>query len=176
MILWEHLLLLQVYAAPRAIARSSIVAAVAVLLLQTLLIAVLLAERRRHIRARYAVSEQLNYENLIAELTTDAVRHTYNAPRALEDAVRRIGIYADAGSVVFVQHTADRGAPEKRVAWHAPQSQEEPLGSKLEIPLLLNGKSMGSLQLHRKAKDAGWPTKLAGRMVAAGEKSAVARS
>src|SRR5688572_20546622 len=169
MILWESVLLLQTYAVPTGISSRFTIVAGGVLGVQMLLIAVLLAERRRHIRSRHAVSEQLNYENMIAELTTDAVRHTYHAPRALEDAVRRIGIYAGANAVEFVQQTSSGQSSEKRVAWQAPQSQEQPRGSKLEVALIINGKSLGSLRLYRDPKQGGWPTLLASRMVAAGE-------
>ncbi len=145
------------------------VLALALFILQTALIGLMLLERRRRIRAQQVVADQLTYGQLIAELTTDAERHTYESPRALEDAIARIGRYSGAGTVVFQRHDGDKEKTRRPVVWHNPNNRGATRGAKLEIPLITNGESMGLLQLHRSDEGEGWPTQLAERMVAAGE-------
>jgi signal transduction histidine kinase len=140
-----------------------------------LLILLVLFERRGRIRAERAVADQLAYESMIAKLTTDAVRHAYDAPRALEDALGRIGVYANASTVIF-RHAGE--TEERRsLAWRSPDPLPGQRTVQLEVPLIINGKPTGILQLHRNAEGGGWPTQLAARIVAAGEiiASAVAR-
>jgi signal transduction histidine kinase len=140
-----------------------------------LLILLVLFERRGRIRAELAVADQLAYESMIAKLTTDAVRHAYDAPRALEDALGRIGVYANASTVIFrhVGETEER----RSLVWRSPDPPPAQGTVQLEVPLIINGKPTGVLQLHRNAEGGGWPTQLAARIVAAGEiiASAVAR-
>src|SRR5688572_17894298 len=91
-----------------------------IVLIVTLVMMVLLVvyERRRRIRAERAVADQLAYESMIAKLTTDAVRHAYDAPRALEDALGRIGVYANASTVVF-RHTGET-EQQRSLVWRSP--------------------------------------------------------
>ena len=158
-------------------ARTFVVIAIGLFLLQTALIALMLLERQRRLRAQREVADQGAYERMIAELTTDAVRHTYDAPRALEDALGRIGTYSKASTVIFLRHDGDGEKARRPIAWQAANAGGS-RGAKLEIPLITNGESIGILQLYRSADSDGWPIQLAGRMVAAGEiiAGAVARA
>lgn len=148
---------------------------IVLLICLALMVLLVLLERRGRMRAERAVVDQMAYETMIAKLTTDAVRHAYDAPRALEDALGRVGVYANASTVIF-RHAGE--SDERRsLVWRSPDPPPAQGTVKLEIPLIMNGKPTGVLQLHRNAESGGWPTQLAARIVAAGEiiASAVAR-
>jgi len=169
--------------------RMAVLITLAVIALQLTLIALLLVERQRRKRAQLELRERSAYEQTIARLTTDAVRHApEEAPQALEDALSHIAEYAGASAATLVQcpETA-LGAPV-RLAWAAPINGKHPPavasssghsrnGSRLEIPLVADGTRIGTLELHRD-EGGGWPATLIRRLDSAGEviASAMARS
>ena len=170
--------------------RSAVLLTLAVFAVQTALIALLLVERQRRKRVQRALQEQSVYEQTIARLTTDAVRHAPDdAPQALEDALARIATYAGASSAMLVQYPDTSVGVPVRLAWAlstnggpghdraGPVSLEMSKGSRLEIPLVADGAMVGALELHHENGN-GWPAPLIRRLESAGEviASAMARS
>jgi len=168
--------------------RTTVLIGLGVISVEALLIGLLLVERQRRRRAQLAVQEQAAYEHTMAGLTTDAVRHVPDdAPRALEDALARIGLYAGASIATLVQRPDNEVDEPLRLSWHAGENGhasesapvENGLGSRsrLEIPLVADGTSIGRLELQR-SDGHGWPAALIRRLDSAGEilASAMARS
>jgi len=168
--------------------RTAVLLSLAVFSLELTLIALLLVERQRRKRAQLELRERSAYEQTIARLTTDAVRHApEEAPRALEDALSHIAEYAGASAATLIQESeTDAGAPV-RLTWAAhtngtgpsmpPAPPLQSSVSRLEIPLVADGARIGTLELHRE-RDGGWPAQLIRRLDSAGEviAGAIARS
>ena len=107
----------------------------------------------------------------MAELATDAVRHApEDAPRALEDALARVGSYAGADAAMLVQY-AD-AASDRRVeciGCDATRSDDGddrycrasgPMPSDSSSRWSSPGRSVGALELYRKRPGKEWPTEL----------------
>jgi C4-dicarboxylate-specific signal transduction histidine kinase len=170
--------------------RSVILGALAIMAAQALLIGMLLAERGRRRRAQRALAEQGEYERTIAELTTDAVRHApEDAPRALEDALARVGAYARADAAVLVLAADGPARPASRLSWmRRPGTRSDDLlpavpsgeadAFRLELPLVVGRTHVGALELYRMRPGEPWPAALAARLGAAAEviAGAIARS
>jgi signal transduction histidine kinase len=168
--------------------RREVLVTLAVIIAESLLIGLLLLERRQRKRAQSAVQEQTVYEQTMATLTTDAVRHApEDAPRALEDALARIGRYAGANTATLVQFPDTSTEAPTQLSWmaspnsnhgQAPTEMGEQVDTtRLDIPLVADGTPIGSLHLSR-SDGRGWPNALARRLDSAGEviASAMARS
>jgi hypothetical protein len=148
--------------------RHVILTALGIMTAQALLIGALLVERRARRRAQQALRDQSAYERTMAELATDAVRHApEDAPRALEDALARVGSYARADAAVLVQHEDGTSRPESRLYWMGrPGLDMDALmrtmfsgsedGYRLELPLVVAGESLGTLALVRIQSDERW--------------------
>jgi signal transduction histidine kinase/ABC-type uncharacterized transport system substrate-binding protein len=165
--------------------RGQIVVTLSVIAAQFILIGLLLLERRRRKSAQRAIAEQVAYEQTIAELTTDAVRHAPDdSPRALEDALARIARYAGASTAILVQYPDIPLRAPTRLFWTSPAEKVIGNGSpaaapsttaasngvlRLEIPLVADGASIGSLELYRHRESGDWPARLVGRLDAAAE-------
>jgi signal transduction histidine kinase len=167
--------------------RGAILAALGIIAAQSLLIGTLLVERAARRRAQRALAEQSEYERTLAELTTDAVRHApEDAPRALEDALSRVGRYAGAQAAVLVQYPDHPSHAATRLAWTraaaAPPGGEATAGTAdaygIELPLVVAGRSVGALELYRPGEGGAWPPQLVARLGAAAEviAGAIARS
>ncbi|HEY7236957.1 MAG TPA: ATP-binding protein [Gemmatimonadaceae bacterium] len=172
--------------------RAPILGALVVIIAQFALIALLLVERRRRMLAQQAVEEQAVYEQTIADLTTDAVRHApEEAPRALEDALARIARYSGATRAVLVQYADVPTRPSTRLHWpySTPYTSRTGNGrlkaectatmdSGLLIPLVADGTPIGALELYRQDVRQDWSPQLVARLDAAGEliAGALARS
>jgi signal transduction histidine kinase len=160
--------------------RAAILTSMGLIALQAVLIALLLVERERGRRAQIAIDEQMAYEQTIADLTTDAMRH---APEeeipALEDALQRISRYAGASRAVLVQYPDGPTRPPLTMTWssegvgigsHSPLAHGQAEGgTELEIPLVADGVPIGALSLHQAGAGKDWPTRLVARLSAAGE-------
>jgi signal transduction histidine kinase len=165
--------------------RTEVLITLGVMTVQLALIALLLVERRRRKRAQLAVEDQAAYEQTMARVRTDAVRHAPDeAPQALENALARIAEYAGASSATLVQSADSNGGAPVRLRWDAPSGLEpsdtpssEGDGSRLEIPLVADGASIGALDLWRH-DGREWPETLVRRIESAGEiiAGAMARS
>lgn len=171
--------------------RTAVLLTLGVFVVESLLIGLLLVERRRRKRAQLAVQEQAAYEQTMARLTTDAVRHApEDTPRALEDALDRIGRYAGATTATLAQRPDSPIEAPLRLSWSALATGTDstdspattpgpgvPKASRLEIPLVADGTSIGTIELLR-ADSGGWPAPLIRRLDSAGEviASAMARS
>jgi len=171
--------------------RTPVLVTLAVFAVQLALIGLLLVERQRRKRAQSALEEQAAYEQTIARLTTDAARHAPDdSPQALEDALARIAEYSGATSASLVQRPDTAAGVPVRLAWSLPTNGkrdhhrvdgvggvENTRASRLEIPLVADGASVGSLELYRD-DHSGWPATLIRRLESAGEviASAMARS
>ncbi|HKW10612.1 MAG TPA: ATP-binding protein [Gemmatimonadaceae bacterium] len=172
--------------------RAPIFAASIVIVAQFALIALLLIERKRRMRAQHAVEEQAVYEQTIADLTTDAVRHApEEAPRALEDALARVARYSGATRAVLVQYADVPTRPSTRLHWpystqytnrtdtrRLKSEYSATIDSGLLIPLVADGTPIGALELYRPDVRQEWSPQLIGRLDAAGEliAGAMARS
>lgn len=163
-----------------------ILVALVVILVESLLIGLLLLERRRRIRAQSAMADQAKYERTMAELMADASRHApEDAPRALEDAIARVGRYADADEVVLVQSSDALSRPPLRHEWtRTPNGASD--GSRantasarqLEFPLVVAGETVGMLTLRRATAADDWRPHLVDRLASAAAvlAGAIARS
>jgi signal transduction histidine kinase/ABC-type uncharacterized transport system substrate-binding protein len=171
--------------------RTEVLFTLGIVVVQSLLIGLLLLERRRRKQAQLAVQEQAAYEQTMAALTADAARHAPDdAPRALEDALARIGRYAGASAATLVEFSDASVEPPPRLFWSAPTNggshsrppapvpaSDSRSDAPLEIPLVADGTAIGTLELHR-TDGLGWSAHLARRLDSAGEiiASAMARS
>jgi signal transduction histidine kinase len=160
--------------------RTTALIGLGVISVEALLIGLLLLERQRRRRAQLALEAQAAYEQTIAGLTTDAARHAADAaPRALEDALARIGRYAGASNAILEQWPDNSIDEPLRLSWHASENGHGGAGavSKLELPLIADGTSMGRLELQRN-DGRGWAATLIRRLDSAGEimAGAMARS
>ena len=150
---------------------------------QTTLIALLLVERHRRRRGQLAIEDQNAYEQAIAALTTDAVRHAPEAaPRALEDVLARVARYAGASRAALILYADDPARAPSRLCWpHSakaatPQDAAPTLSDQsdadapgLRIPLEADGTPIGMLELYRGDVRQEWPPRLVGRLEAAAD-------
>ena len=167
--------------------RTVAVVTLALIAAESVLIGLLLLERRRRKLIQVAVQEQAAYERTMAALTTDAVRHAPDdAPQALEDALARISQYAGASAATLTQYPETSIEPWTHWSWVAPadngRSEQSPTAetsddSRLEIPLIADGAAIGSLEL-RRSDGHRWSSLLTHRLDSAGEiiAGAMARS
>ena len=169
--------------------RVAILVSLGLIVLESVLIALLLVERERRRRAQESVEDQLLYEQTIADLTTEAVRHAPQEDvRALEDALQRISRYAGASRAVLVQYSEGPTQPPVTMSWSAdgvgidsttPYTTGHGNGAaQLEIPLIAEGVPIGALSLYQPNVGRDWSPRLVGRLGAAGEliAGAMARS
>jgi len=149
------------------------------------LIGLLLAERRRRIRAQRSAEEQAEFETMVAELARSTSRGvTEDLPTTLESALSRIALYARARAAVLTLDRYDgatKSVPE-RFVWSAQDDataadQSDPLDDcvKLELRLVSGETCLGALELYR---TSAWPAPLVARLAAAAElvAAAVARA
>jgi C4-dicarboxylate-specific signal transduction histidine kinase len=166
--------------------RREILTTLGIIAAQAMLIGALLVERRARRSAQQALRDQSAYERTMAELATDAVRHApEDAPRALEDALARVGSYVGADAAVLIQ-VADGATRERRVYWMRRRGRLPDDGVpvlpadalRLELPLVVAKTRVGTLELYRMRPGKEWPPELAPRLVAAAEviAGAIARS
>jgi signal transduction histidine kinase len=169
--------------------RFAILTSLALIALESVLIALLLVERERRRRAQDAVQDQLLYEQTMADLTTDAVHHApQDDVRSLEDALERVSRYAGASRAVLVQYPDGPAHPPLTMSWSsdgvgmdsasAYTTSQGNGAAQLEIPLIAEGVSIGALSLYQPNVGREWSPRLVGRLGAAGEliAGAMARS
>jgi signal transduction histidine kinase len=171
--------------------RTAVLLTLGIIVLELMLIGLLLLERQRRKRAQLALQDQAVYEQTMARLTTDAVRHApEDTPRALENALERIGRYAGATAARLVQLPDSETDVPVSLSWSDRTNETrgaDSVGdvaregvlkaSRLEIPLVADGTSIGTIELLR-SDSGGWPAPLIRRLDSAGEvvASAMARS
>jgi C4-dicarboxylate-specific signal transduction histidine kinase len=121
---------------------------------QTGLIALLLFERFKRIRAQRSLHEQWTFNEMLAGLKTDAVRHAPgDTSHALEHAIARIGRYSGAGAAQLLVHGALTPQPSEVVRWSdegsAASSTALTVGivTAVEIPLRSDATRVGTLTL-----------------------------
>jgi C4-dicarboxylate-specific signal transduction histidine kinase len=160
--------------------RAVVLLTCGVIAAESLLIGLLLLERRRRKRAQVALDEQAAYEQVIANLKADAAEHSLdNGLRRLDDALARLAIYARATAAMLVQRPETRLEPPARILWRkdADATHDDaalstaslaaaPDSARLEIPLVADGSSVGVLTL---VNDGGWTPVLVRRIEAASE-------
>ena len=163
--------------------RVAILVSLGLIAVEAGLIALLLLERERGRRAQLAIEDQMAYEQTVAELTNDVMRH---APEeeipALEDALARVSRYAGATRAMLVQYPDGPTRPPLSITWSADGVgiAATPLargrgrvsgggGAELEIPLIADGVPIGALTLFRPDVRNEWSARLVGRLGAAGE-------
>jgi C4-dicarboxylate-specific signal transduction histidine kinase len=160
--------------------RDAIVAALGLFAIESLLIAVLLVERKRRVRAQQAVEEQLAYEQMIGALKGDMVRRSpADLAGTLADALTRVGRFIFASALVLIV-TGDEGAGaetcwvwsnvEDKVREYSDRRSVPSLGggARLDISLVVDQVPYGTLELHR---DGGvpWPDDTATRLGPVGD-------
>jgi signal transduction histidine kinase len=97
------------------------VSALGIIAAQSLLIGLLLLDRKRRLRAPRAVEEQAILDRTLATLTTDAVRHAPDAESsALADALARVAECAGGRAPVLVQYADAPARPATRISWSDP--------------------------------------------------------
>jgi signal transduction histidine kinase len=159
----------------------AILVSLGLIALEAVLIALLLVERERRRRAQLAIDDQMAYEQTIADLTTDAMRHSPQEEiPALEDALARVSRYAGATKAVLVQYPDGPTRPPLSMTWSsdgvgigstalATNRGKSTGGAELEIPLVADGVPIGALSLFRPDVKHEWAPRLVGRLGAAGE-------
>jgi C4-dicarboxylate-specific signal transduction histidine kinase len=151
--------------------------ALGVIGLESLLVGLLLVERRRHRGAQLAIEEQGAYEQAIARLTADAARHAPDeAPRALEDALTRVAMLANASAATLVEYPALPHEQETRLFWPSrvalskkSASAVTHLDTRDEFPLIADGVRVGVLELYRTSGSPDCEARLVRRLEAASE-------
>jgi signal transduction histidine kinase len=148
-----------------------ILAVLGVFAAQALLIARLVLERARRLRAQRSLEQQAAYERMMAALTTDAVRHAPgDATRGMEDALARVARFAGARTATLVVADDGAGGAPLRLRWSTPRQGvgSGGGGARLEVPLISEDRRYGVLELERSG-DAPWPAHLVARLEAAGD-------
>ena len=113
-------------------------------------------ERRKRIRAQRSLQEQAAYEQMLAALRTDAVRHAPDdASHALDHAVARIARFAGAEWAELRVHAERADQPAEIIRWTREESGASPSADvgalaaiPVEIPLRADGRLVGTLMLH----------------------------
>jgi signal transduction histidine kinase len=164
--------------------RVAILLSLGLIAVEAGLIALLLVEREGRRRAQLAIEDQMAYEQTIADLTNDAVRHGPEEEiPALEDALERVSRYAGATRAMLVQYPDGPTRPPLSMSWSADGvglASANTLtrgrgrvsgggGAELEIPLIADGVPIGALTLYRPDVRKEWSPRLVGRLGAAGE-------
>jgi signal transduction histidine kinase len=154
--------------------RGAIVAALGLFTVESLLIAFLLIERRRRVRAQHAVEEQLAHERMMRALTADFVRRSpAEVGGALADALTRVGRFTGASMVVLLVRPEDSTSVGTCLAWTQADDSVESYArrsdvpsvddaGRLEIPLVGQA-AHGTLELHA-APGRSWPADAALRL------------
>jgi signal transduction histidine kinase len=133
--------------------RVAILLVLAITAVQSALIGLLALERRRRIRAQTSLQQQASYEQMLAALRTDAVRHAPDdSSRALEHAVARLGRYAAAESAELVVHDGSTRSRQEIIRWARGESDDpSPIASAetttTELPLRSDDVLVGTLKL-----------------------------
>jgi C4-dicarboxylate-specific signal transduction histidine kinase len=160
---------------------GAILIALGLFTFESLLIAWLLVERKRRVRAQRAVEEQVAYERMMRGLTADTLRRSpAEVATALEDALRRVGRFAGGSAAVLVVTPDSATGVATCLVWtEAEDSVRRYEGTadlpspsfigtgRLEIPLVVDDVQYGTLELHR-APGAAWPPHIATRLEAVG--------
>jgi signal transduction histidine kinase len=136
--------------------RAGILVVLALTAVQSALIATLMVERRKRIRAQRSLQEQAAYEQMLAALRTDAVRHAPDdGSCALDHAVARIAHFSGAEWAELRVHGERVDRTEEVIRW----TREETSGPRsvdagalaaipVEIPLHADDTLVGTLMLH----------------------------
>ena len=163
----------------------TILGVLALVAAQSALIWLLLVERRRRIGAQRAIEEQSAYEQMIAGLSTDAARVAPDrVPRALDDALARLGMFSGARAAVL-HLNGDPRRPPTRVLWTANGNRSgsdssstnadfaASNGSRLEVVLVAEDTRYGTLELYP-PDGKQWPKGIVTRIEAAADLLAAA--
>ena len=136
--------------------RAAILVILALTAVQSALIATLMIERRKRIRAQRSLQEQAVYEQMLASLRTDAVRHAPDdGSHALDHAVARIARFAGAEGARLRIQPERANQPPEIIRWARDESGASPtadvgaLGAiPVEIPLHFDATPVGTLTLY----------------------------
>lgn len=160
--------------------RGGILTVLGILIVESLLIALLLVERRRRLRAQRAVEGQVAYERMMRALTADMVRRSpAEVALALEDALPKVARFVGGRAAVLVMAPDDATAVASCLVWTEADDSVRRYasradvpssigGSQLEVPLVGEQVRYGSLELYG-ASGVAWPPDMATRMGAVGD-------
>ena len=136
--------------------RAAILVVLALTAVQSALIATLMVERRKRIRAQRSLQEQAVYDHMLAALRTDAVRHAPDdGSHALDHALARIARFAGAEWAELCVHPERANQPAEIFRWTREESgalSSAGVGAlaaiPVEIPLRADDTLVGTLMLH----------------------------
>ena len=160
--------------------RGQIIAGLGLLLVQSLLIALLLRERTRRLRAQRAVEEQVDYERMMRVLTADMARRSaLEVATGLEETLPRVARFAGASAAVLAVADVDGAVDATCLVWTEADGVVRRTASRsdvpsvagdgrLEIPLVVEQVTCGVLALYP-AAGAPWPPNMATRLGAVGD-------
>ena len=159
--------------------RGAILTSMGLIALEAVLIALLLVERERRRRAQLAIDEQMAYEQTMADLTTDAMRHSPEEEiPALEDALARISRYAGASRAVLVQYPDGPTRPPLTMTWSSDGvgiGADQLRAWQVKVARSSRFRSSPTASPSARSRSSGrtprseWPTRLVARLGAAGE-------
>jgi signal transduction histidine kinase len=159
--------------------RRGIIGALALFLIESLLIALLLLEGNRRRRAQRAVEEQVEYERMMRALTADLARRSaLEVTDALEETLSRVARFAGASAAVLGVANGN-GADATYMIWteatdavrrstSRPDVPSVEGRDRLEVPLIVEHVTYGALELFH-AAGATWPSEMAVRLRAVGD-------
>ena len=148
---------------------AAILVIAAVLAAQSLLITLLLLERARRRRAQAALKEQAAYEQMVAELTMGTARLSPGAIHGVfTGALASIGKYASADAAVLKVASNGRTLPQERFVWQQEGFVELNGHADLELPLIADGLTVGTLKMSRNPANA-WSPNMVARLRSAAE-------
>ena len=160
--------------------RGGIIAALMLFVIESALLALLLLERTRRLRAQHAIEKQVEYEQLMRSLTAVmASRSALEVAAGLEEMLPRVARFADATAAILAVTNDDAAVDAACVVWTvaedgvrlgAVRSDVPPIvgGDRLEIPLIAEQVTYGVLELFHPA-GATWPPDMARRLGAVGD-------
>jgi signal transduction histidine kinase len=123
-----------------------LVLSLAVFGVESLLISLLVIERRKRVRTQQSLQQQIGYELMIGALKVDAARHAPDdSSGALDQAVARLGEFSGAKSVELRVQPDSQDEPADVTRWSSDSPPVAGHTRFLEIPLRVDDVVVGTL-------------------------------
>lgn len=118
-----------------------------VIAIESLLISLLVIERRKRVLAQHSLDQQVGYEQMISGLKLDAARHAPDdSSGALDQAVGRIGEFSGAQSVELRVQQGSSEEPVGVTRWSRESNAAINQTRVLELPLRVDDVVVGTLR------------------------------
>jgi C4-dicarboxylate-specific signal transduction histidine kinase len=125
---------------------AALLIALAVFAVESLLISLLVIERRKRVRAQQSLHQQIGYELMIGGLKLDAARHAPDdSSGALDQAVARLGDFSGARSVELRVQDDSSDESIGVTRWSRASTVTSNHTRNLEIPLRVDDVVVGTL-------------------------------